>query len=270
MENVTLVTAFIAGIISFISPCVLPIVPGYISFVSGVSLQELKGQAELDKEKRRRLLWKTTSASALFVLGFSVVFIAMGASATYVGQWFAENRLIMARVAGVIIIIFGLHIMGITPIKASRSKTSTAARRTRSGSAWSLLARIGPPVSRNEFGNQSISKLFLSREKTHACGGSGSRSALDLGGSLGRNRQIAGAIRLLHLPARARIALRWYDGNGTEHEDRHTTHARCRSGSRRVRFPERLRGEHQSKVVHLLLNDFSSPAPAGLAEEASE
>ena len=117
MENVTLVTAFIAGIISFISPCVLPIVPGYISFVSGVSLQELKGQAELDKEKRRRLLWKTTSASALFVLGFSVVFIAMGASATYVGQWFAENRLIMARVAGVIIIIFGLHIMGITPIK---------------------------------------------------------------------------------------------------------------------------------------------------------
>jgi cytochrome c-type biogenesis protein len=58
-----------------------------------------------------------TLNSLLFVLGFSVVFIAMGASATYIGRWFAENRVILARVAGVIIIIFGLHTMGITPIK---------------------------------------------------------------------------------------------------------------------------------------------------------
>ena len=117
MENVTLATAFIAGIISFISPCVLPIVPGYLSFISGVSLQELKGEVDLDDEKRRRLRRQVTLNSLLFVLGFSVVFVAMGASATYIGRWFAENRVILARVAGVIIIIFGLHTMGITPIK---------------------------------------------------------------------------------------------------------------------------------------------------------
>ncbi len=117
MENVTLATAFIAGIISFISPCVLPIVPGYLSFISGVSLQELKGEVDLDDQRRRSLRRQVTLNSLLFVLGFSVVFVAMGASATYIGRWFAENRVILARVAGVIIIIFGLHTMGITPIK---------------------------------------------------------------------------------------------------------------------------------------------------------
>lgn len=117
MENVTLITAFIAGIISFISPCVLPIVPGYLSFISGVSLQELKGDVDLDEAKRRSLRRRVTLNSLLFVLGFSVVFVAMGASATYIGRWFAENRVLLARVAGVIIIIFGLHTMGITPIK---------------------------------------------------------------------------------------------------------------------------------------------------------
>ena len=117
MENVTLGTAFLAGIISFISPCVLPIVPGYISFVSGVSLQELKNNLDIDEEKRRRLLRQVGLNSVFFVLGFSVVFIVMGASATYIGNWFAANRTVLARVAGVVIIIFGLHTMGLTPIK---------------------------------------------------------------------------------------------------------------------------------------------------------
>jgi len=117
MESVNILTAFIAGIISFISPCVLPIVPGYISFVSGVSLQELRNESDVDAEHRRRLLRQVAANSILFVLGFSVVFVAMGASATYIGHWFAANRTILARVAGVIIIIFGLHTMGITPIK---------------------------------------------------------------------------------------------------------------------------------------------------------
>ncbi len=117
MDSVNLVTAFLAGIISFISPCVLPIVPGYISFVSGVSLQELKSNASVDEEKRRRLLRQVTANTIFFVLGFSLVFVAMGASATYIGNWFAANRTILARVAGVIIIIFGLHTMGLTPIK---------------------------------------------------------------------------------------------------------------------------------------------------------
>ncbi len=117
MDNVSLVTAFLAGIISFISPCVLPIVPGYISFVSGVSLKELKSNAAVDEEKRRRLRRRVAVNSIVFVLGFSLVFVALGASATYIGNWFATHRTILARVAGVIIIVFGLHTMGLTPIK---------------------------------------------------------------------------------------------------------------------------------------------------------
>ena len=98
-----MVAAFIAGIISFISPCVLPIVPGYISFISGVSLQELKGQTEVDDREKRRLRRQVVMNSLFFVLGFSLVFVAMGASATYIGRWFAENRVILTRVAGVIV-----------------------------------------------------------------------------------------------------------------------------------------------------------------------
>src|SRR3989304_8592991 len=117
MENVTLVTAFLAGILSFVSPCVLPIVPGYISFVSGVSLQELKENRGVDEERRRRLLRQVAANSLFFVLGFSVVFVVMGASATYVGNWFAANRTILARVAGVGIVGFGLPPMGLPPLK---------------------------------------------------------------------------------------------------------------------------------------------------------
>jgi cytochrome c-type biogenesis protein len=115
VENVTLFTAFIAGMISFISPCVLPIVPGYLSFISGVSMQELK--VEEDQRRRRQLLRQVAARSVLFVIGFSLVFVAMGASATYIGAWFAGNRPVLAKIAGAVIIVFGLHTMGLTPIK---------------------------------------------------------------------------------------------------------------------------------------------------------
>ena len=139
MENVNLVTAFLAGILSFISPCVLPIVPGYLSFVSGVSLQELKSNVAVDAEKRKRLLRQVTANSLVFVLGFSLVFIAMGASATYIGNWFAVNRTILARVAGVIIIIFGLHTMGVTPIRWLNYEKRLQARNKPVGLAGSFL-----------------------------------------------------------------------------------------------------------------------------------
>jgi cytochrome c-type biogenesis protein len=117
MTEVSILAALAAGVISFISPCVLPIVPGYISFVSGASLAELKNPVELDPEKRRELFRRVAANSLFFVLGFSLVFVAMGASATYIGQWFAANRLVLARIAGAVIILLGLHTMGITPIK---------------------------------------------------------------------------------------------------------------------------------------------------------
>ncbi|MBI4811403.1 MAG: cytochrome c biogenesis protein CcdA [Ignavibacteriales bacterium] len=111
MENVTIVTAFIFGVLSFISPCVLPIVPGYLSFISGVSFEEMQNTDNRTQIRKRILL-----NALLFVLGFSIVFIALGASATAIGQFLHQQINIISKIAGVIIIIFGLHMIGVFKI----------------------------------------------------------------------------------------------------------------------------------------------------------
>jgi cytochrome c-type biogenesis protein len=102
--DVSLAAAFIAGLVSFLSPCVLPLVPGYISMLSGIGMEQLRqGQ-----QPRGGLF-----ASALsFVLGFSAVFIAFGASASAVGAFLQQNRYTLAPIAGALIILFGLHLIG--------------------------------------------------------------------------------------------------------------------------------------------------------------
>jgi len=106
-----MILAFFAGLTSFLSPCVLPLVPGYLSMISGAGLEELKvPQAQLMK--------RVMVNSTVFILGFSVVFIALGLAATGVGQVLGMYKHTLARVAGVVIIIFGLHLTGIFKIKA--------------------------------------------------------------------------------------------------------------------------------------------------------
>lgn len=112
MHNLPLpLAAFLAGILSFLSPCVLPLVPGYVSLISGASVEELQSS-------ERRLLGTVMLHSVTFVLGFSVVFIALGAVATGVGQVVNEYHSLLSKIAGVIVIIFGLHLTGILKIKA--------------------------------------------------------------------------------------------------------------------------------------------------------
>ncbi|MGD0403002.1 MAG: cytochrome c biogenesis protein CcdA [Candidatus Acidiferrales bacterium] len=102
--GVSVFAAFVAGLVSFLSPCVLPLVPGYISMLSGIGVEQLKeGQTP-----RAGLL---TSALA-FVLGFSIVFITFGASASAVGSFLVRNRSLLAPLAGALIILFGLHLVG--------------------------------------------------------------------------------------------------------------------------------------------------------------
>ena len=102
--DVTLAGAFLAGLISFLSPCVLPLVPGYISMLSGIGTEQLR-QGEQPKGG--------LFASALaFVVGFSVVFIGFGASASAVGGFLRQNRALLAPVAGALILLFGLHLLG--------------------------------------------------------------------------------------------------------------------------------------------------------------
>lgn len=104
--------AFLGGIVSFLSPCVLPLVPGYISFMSGLTLEELsKGSAE--GARMRHAGWE----SLCFVAGFSVVFTLLGATATTVGRVLAEQAVLVSKLAGGIVILFGLHMTGILPIK---------------------------------------------------------------------------------------------------------------------------------------------------------
>jgi cytochrome c-type biogenesis protein len=111
MHDVGIPAAFLAGLVSFLSPCVLPLVPGYVSLISGVGIEELKAQ-------ETALLRKVMLNSTAFVLGFSIVFVTLGALSTEVGQLAAEYKSTLARVAGVLVIVFGLHLTGILRIKA--------------------------------------------------------------------------------------------------------------------------------------------------------
>jgi cytochrome c-type biogenesis protein len=105
------IAAFLAGLVSFLSPCVLPLVPGYVSLISGVGVEQLKAQES-------HLLRKVMLNSVAFILGFSVVFVTLGAVATEVSQMLSRYRSILAQIAGVVIILFGLHLTGVFKIKA--------------------------------------------------------------------------------------------------------------------------------------------------------
>jgi cytochrome c-type biogenesis protein len=102
--DVGIVAAFVAGVVSFLSPCVLPLVPGYVSMLSGIGVEQLKqGQAP-----RGSLLVSATA----FVVGFSIVFIAFGASASAVGSFLVRHKTLLTPLAGALVILFGLHLVG--------------------------------------------------------------------------------------------------------------------------------------------------------------
>ncbi len=100
--------SFLAGVLSFLSPCVLPLLPSYVTFITGMSFEEMTSG-----EDRKRVLYLTFTNSMVFVLGFSTVFIAMGASSSLLGQLLFEYQDVIRIVGGVLVIIFGLFITGL-------------------------------------------------------------------------------------------------------------------------------------------------------------
>jgi len=112
MMEVTYAGVFVAGLLSFVSPCVLPLIPAYISFLGGASLKQLTEEGGVDDATARRVFYSAIA----FVFGFATVFIALGATATVISNVLAQNSLILGRIAGVIIVIFGLHYMGLFKI----------------------------------------------------------------------------------------------------------------------------------------------------------
>lgn len=107
-QEISGVIAFTAGVLSFVSPCVLPLVPSYLTYITGVSFHELT-----DAKAKAKLRWLTISHSVLFILGFSTIFVLMGASASYLGQVLARYQYWIMKVGGVLIILLGIHFTGI-------------------------------------------------------------------------------------------------------------------------------------------------------------
>jgi cytochrome c-type biogenesis protein len=100
-DSVGLAVAFLAGVLSFLSPCVLPLVPSYVSFITGLSLDEVG-------ERR----WTALTHALLFILGFTVIFVALGATATGLGRLLNYNQVWLERVGGILIILFGVYLLG--------------------------------------------------------------------------------------------------------------------------------------------------------------
>lgn len=107
--DITLPAVFLGGLISFLSPCVLPLVPPYLCYLGGTSLDQLTGDAEPNPGLYRRVV----AAAVVFVLGFTTVFVLLGASASALGQLLVSQLDVLAKIAGVVIIFMGLHFLGL-------------------------------------------------------------------------------------------------------------------------------------------------------------
>ena len=111
MPNVSMAAALVAGTLSFLSPCVLPLVPPYLIYITGTSLERF-ADAETKPQVRR----ETIAAALLFVLGFSTVFVALGVGASAIGALLRAYSYVLGKIAGLAIIVMGLHFLGLTPI----------------------------------------------------------------------------------------------------------------------------------------------------------
>lgn len=139
MVDVSIAGAFLAGLVSFLSPCVLPLVPGYISMLSGIGVEQLR-----QGEQPRGGLFRSSLA---FVLGFSLVFVAFGASASAVGQFLRHNKNLLAPVAGALILLFGLHLIGLLAKLSARMGLIAGAILAAGAAVLAFTARAGDGLS---------------------------------------------------------------------------------------------------------------------------
>ena len=110
--DVTYAGAFGAGLLSFLSPCILPLVPPYLCFLGGVTLDQVSGEGKANSQLMRQVF----IAAIAFVLGFSTVFVSLGATASAIGQMIADYMDLLSKIAGGVIIVLGLHFMGVFKI----------------------------------------------------------------------------------------------------------------------------------------------------------
>ena len=111
-------TAFGAGLLSFFSPCILPLILPYICFITGISSGEISAADKISGAKKRLIL----TEAILFILGFSLVFVALGASASLLGTYFITHQKLIRIIGGSVVILFGLHMLGVLKIKFLESE----------------------------------------------------------------------------------------------------------------------------------------------------
>lgn len=112
VQQITYIGAFVAGLLSFLSPCVLPLIPSYITYITGLSF------SDLDAERPSHLIRRQTMLHSLaFVGGFTVVFVLLGASATYIGSFLQQHMDLVRKAGGALIVVFGIHVTGLVPLK---------------------------------------------------------------------------------------------------------------------------------------------------------
>jgi len=136
-EEISTLIAFSAGLLSFVSPCILPLVPSYITYITGVSFKELT-----DVKAKAKLRWATVSHSLLFIMGFSTIFILMGASASYLGQILVQYQYWIMKGGGTLIILLGIHFTGIINLPFLQMEKRIELRKKPLGYLGSFLVGI--------------------------------------------------------------------------------------------------------------------------------
>jgi cytochrome c-type biogenesis protein len=137
LPEVSLIAAFLAGVVSFVSPCVLPLVPSYVTFITGVSFDELTSGQQSARVRRLTIIH-----SLAFILGFSLVFISLGATATATGQFLRDHQDTLRIGGGILIILFGVYLTGVIPIPALSRERKFQLTRKPLGILGSVLVGI--------------------------------------------------------------------------------------------------------------------------------
>ena len=135
--DVSLFIAFVAGLLSFVSPCVLPLVPSYITYITGLTLEELTSETE-----RARVRGVIIANSLLFIAGFSSVFIAFGASASLAGQLLTTYQDFIRKLGGALIVVFGLYVMGVLKLNFLMSEARIHLKSRPAGYVGSVLVGV--------------------------------------------------------------------------------------------------------------------------------
>jgi cytochrome c-type biogenesis protein len=136
-NNTTIIAAFLAGLASFLSPCVLPLIPSYITYITGLSFADLNAEHPSHKVREQTIVH-----SLLFIAGFTCVFVLLGASATFLGDFLHEHKTAIRRIGGILIVVFGIHVSGLFDIGVLLGEKKVTLHRKPAGYLGSFVVGI--------------------------------------------------------------------------------------------------------------------------------